>query len=150
MKIALAIAYILCLGGKVERIPGADKKTKEEELLHEYYQLNLKIFREDSDIKDVDRLFQLFSNDFTYVHENYGGVYSREDLYKGYIRNLNQGDYDGSIYDIQVFLIISGKDALAVSKRFVSQENPAPQLDDGEMAVFEFKDGQISRITEYW
>ncbi|MDF2157106.1 nuclear transport factor 2 family protein [Algoriphagus sp. CAU 1675] len=153
MKIAITIAYLLFLGFlgiQNERNPDADKKIKQEELLHQYYQLNLKIFSKDSDIKDVEKLFQMFSEDFTYVHEEYGGVYTREDLYNGYSRNIEKGDYDGSIYDIRVFSVISGKDALAVSKRYVSQTNPNPQQEDGEMAVFEFKDGKIFRITEYW
>lgn len=127
-----------------------EEKPKQEEMLIQYYQLNLKIFGEDSDIKDIEELFQLFSDDFTYVHQAYGGVYSRQDLYNGYRRNLELGEYTGEIYDIRIFSVISGKDALAVSKRFVSESNPDPQNENGEMAVFEFQDGKIYRITEYW
>lgn len=44
----------------------------------------------------MDSVFTLFTDDFTYVHPNYGGVYTREDLYNGYKRNLK----DGVMYDL--------------------------------------------------
>ncbi|MBN3520232.1 nuclear transport factor 2 family protein [Algoriphagus lutimaris] len=153
MKIALTIAFLLNLGFldmKPQKQTESNERSQQEELLNQYYQLNLKIFSKESDIKDVDRLFQLFSEDFTYVHQEYGGVYTREDLYNGYRRNLESGGYDGKIYDIHVFSVISGKNALAVSKKFISKTNPNPHKEDGEMAVFEFKDEKIFRITEFW
>jgi ketosteroid isomerase-like protein len=153
MKTSIATVYLLYLGFlgvQNERNPNSDNKSKQEELLNQYYQFNLEIFRKGSDMEDVDALFQLFTEDFTYNHQEYGGVYTREDLYKGYLRNLESGGYDGSVYDIRVFSVISGKDALAVSKRYLSKTNPNPQKEDGEMAVFEFKNGKIYRITEYW
>ena len=153
MKTAIATVYLLYLGFlgvQNERNPNFDEKSKQKELLNQYYQLNLKIFRKGSDMKDVEALFQLFTEDFTYTHQEYGGVYTKEDLYNGYRRNLESGEYDGSIYDICVFSLISGKDALAVSKRFVSKTNPDPQKETGEMTVFEFRNGKIYRITEYW
>ena len=106
MKTAIATVYLLYLGFlgvQNERNPNFDEKSKQKELLNQYYQLNLKIFRKGSDMKDVESLFQLFTEDFTYTHQEYGGVYTKEDLYNGYRRNLESGEYDGSIYDICVF-----------------------------------------------
>ncbi len=153
LEMKTAIAYLLYLGFlgvQNDLNTNSDEKSKQKELINQYYQLNLKIFSKGSDMKDVEALFQLFTEDFTYVHREYGGVYTREELYTGYCRNLELGEYDGSIYDIRVFSLISGKDALAVSKRFLSKTNPNPQKEDGEMAVFEFRNGMIYRITEYW
>jgi len=66
------------------------KKNYQDSLHHlvtEYYRLNLKIFQKDSNVEDIDTIFKLFTDDFTYVHPKYGGVYKREDLYNGYVRN---------------------------------------------------------------
>nr|WP_297784901.1 nuclear transport factor 2 family protein [uncultured Allomuricauda sp.] len=119
-------------------------------VLDQYYKLNLKVFQADSTPKDVDNIFELFTNDFTYVHPQYGGVYSREDLYNGYMRNQKNGGYDGSVVDIQVENKIVGLNAIAVSKRFITREKGKIVQGDAQMALFEFKEGKISRIYEYW
>ena len=61
-------------------------------VLDQYYKLNLKVFQAGSTPEDVDNIFELFTDDFTYVHPQY----------------------------------------------------------EAQMALFEFKDGMISRIYEYW
>jgi hypothetical protein len=118
--------------------------------LDQYYRLNLKVFQTDSTPKDVDNIFELFTEDFTYVHPQYGGVYSREDLYNGYKRNQEKGGYDGSVVDIRVENKIVGLNAIAVSKRFIKKEEDKIAEGEAQMALFEFKDGKISRIYEYW
>ncbi|MBO0330297.1 nuclear transport factor 2 family protein [[Muricauda] lutisoli] len=119
-------------------------------ILDQYYKLNLKVFQADSTPEDVDNIFELFTNDFTYVHPQYGGVYTREDLYNGYIRNQNNGGYDGSVVDIKMENKIVGLNAIAVSKRFIKKEEDKIVEGEAQMALFEFKDGKIYRITEYW
>ena len=119
-------------------------------VLDQYYKLNLKVFQADSTPEDVGNIFELFTDDFTYVHPQYGGVYTREDLYNGYMRNQKNGGYDGSVVDIQVENKIVGLNAIAVSKRFITKEKGKIVQDDAQMALFEFKDGKISRIYEYW
>lgn len=119
-------------------------------VLDQYYKLNLKVFQANSTPEDIDNIFDLFTDDFTYVHPNYGGVYTRQDLYNGYKRNQENGGYDGSVVDIKVGNKIFGLNAIAVSKRFIIKE--AGKIVEGEdqMALFEFKDGKIYRITEFW
>jgi hypothetical protein len=119
-------------------------------VLNQYYELNLKVFQQNSTLKDIDKIFGLFTDDFTYVHPNYGGVYTREDLYKGYKRNQEIGGYDGSIIDIKIENIIYGLNAITVSKRFITKENSKMVEGDEQMALFEFKNGKISMIKEYW
>ncbi|MGN7514789.1 MAG: alpha/beta hydrolase-fold protein [Allomuricauda sp.] len=119
-------------------------------LLGQYYKLNLKVFQADSTPEDVDNIFELFTDDFTYVHPHYGGVYTRIDLYNGYMRNQKNGGYDGSVVDIQVENKIVGLNAIAVSKRFIKKEEGKIVEGEAQMALFEFKDGKISRIYEYW
>ncbi|WP_188654860.1 nuclear transport factor 2 family protein [Yeosuana aromativorans] len=119
-------------------------------VLNQYYKLNLKVFQKNSTLKDIDNIFELFTDDFTYVHPKYGGVYAREDLYNGYKRNQDNGGYDGSVVDIKIENTIYGLNAITVSKRFITKENGKMVEGDEQMALFEFKNGKIFRIKEYW
>lgn len=118
--------------------------------INQYYKLNLEVFQQNSTLKDINNIFELFTDDFTYVHPNYGGVYTREDLYKGYKRNQDNGGYDGSVVDIKIENIIYGLNAITVSKRFIKKEDGKTVEGDAQMALFEFKKGKIFMIKEYW
>lgn len=118
--------------------------------LNQYYKRNLKVFQENSTLKDIDNIFELFTDDFTYVHPKYGGVYTREDLYNGYKRNQENGGYDGSVVDIKIENRIYGLNAITVSKRFITKEDGKTVIGDAQMALFEFKNGKIFMIKEYW
>ncbi len=129
------------------------KKTHKDSIntvLKKYYELNLKVFQSGSTIKDIDNIFHLFTDDFTYVHPKYGGVYTRDFLYKGYKRNQEKGSYNGKIIDIKVTNKIIGLNAIAVTKRFIKKEGGKIIEGDEQMAVFEFKEGKIVKIKEYW
>lgn len=119
-------------------------------VLNQYYKLNLKVFQQNSTLEDINNIFDLFTNDFTYVHPKYGGVYTREDLYNGYKRNQDKGGYDGSVIDIKIENIIYGLNAITVSKRFITKEDGKTVEGDAQMALFEFKNGKIFMIKEYW
>ncbi|WP_417237105.1 nuclear transport factor 2 family protein [Bizionia paragorgiae] len=119
-------------------------------VLNQYYKLNLKVFQQNSTLKDIDNIFELFTDDFTYVHTKYGGIYSREDLYNGYKRNQKNGGYDGSVMDIKIENIIYGLNAITVSKRFITKQEGKRVEGNEQMALFEFKNGKISKIKEYW
>jgi ketosteroid isomerase-like protein len=148
------ILGILLLGITFNQINAQDSSKVQSVantyVLDQYYKLNIKVFQAGSTPEDVDNIFQLFADDFTYVHPQYGGVYSREDLYNGYIRNQKNGGYNGSVVDIQVENKIVGLNAIAVSKRFIRKEEGKVVEGEAQMALFEFKDGKISRIYEYW
>tara|TARA_R110000868_G_scaffold4211_6_gene26453 strand:- start:796 stop:1263 length:468 start_codon:yes stop_codon:yes gene_type:complete len=115
-----------------------------------YYDLNLRIFQANSTIEDINETFDLFTDDFTYVHPKYGGTYTREDLYNGYVRNQKNGGYDGKVTDIKIENKIIGLNAVVVEKRFVEKKDNGIQDGKPEMTLFEFRDGKISRIFEYW
>lgn len=118
--------------------------------LNQYYKLNVKVFQQNSTLEDIDNIFNLFTDDFTYVHPKYGGVYTREDLYNGYKRNYDKGSYDGSVVDIKLENVIYGLNALTVSKRFIVKENDTLIERERQMTLFEFRNGKIFRIKEYW
>lgn len=116
------------------------------QLVNEYYELNEVIFQKESTPDQIDSLFSLYTSDFQYVHEKYGGVYTRQDLYEGYLRNQSNGGYDGSVKAIEVVQMMAGLNAVAVIKRFILKEEPSEE----QMTLFEFRNGKISRIVEYW
>lgn len=119
-------------------------------LVDAYYKQNIKIFQANSTVKDIDKVFELFTDDFSYIHPKYGGTYSRETLYKGYIRNQKNGGYDGSIVDIKIVKRISGLNAVVVERKYMQKENGKITAGESRMTLFDFKNGKISRIFEYW
>jgi len=129
------------------------KKTHKDTLnsiVTEYYSLNFKVFQSNSKVSDIDNIFNLFTSDFTYVHPKYGGTYSREDLYNGYLRNQKNGRYDSSVTDIKIHNKITGLNAVVVQRVYYRKTEDEIEKEDPQMTLFEFKDGKISRIFEYW
>lgn len=129
------------------------KKTNKDALnsiVTAYYELNLKVFQSDSKVTDIDNIFELFTNDFVYIHPKYGGTYSREDLFNGYVRNQKNGGYDSSVTDIKIVNKIIGLNAVVVEKRFINKEDGEIKEGESEMTLFEFRNGKIFRIFEYW
>ncbi|WP_020571794.1 hypothetical protein [Neolewinella persica] len=120
-------------------------------LVKRYYDLNKKIFARNSTVDDIDNVFNLFTDDFTYVHPKYGGTYTRETLYSGYVRNQENGGYDGKVVDVKIINMIVGLNAIAVEKKFVEKtKNGLLEEGQPEMTLFEFRSNKIARIFEYW
>ena len=119
-------------------------------VLEKYYELNLKVFQGGSTLEDIDTIFNLFTDDFTYVHIKYGGVYTRQDLYNGYKSNLEKGSYNGRIFDVKINNRIIGLKAATVNKSFIKKEDNQIKEGNEQMSLFEFRDGKISKIVEYW
>jgi len=119
-------------------------------VLDEYYELNLKVFQAGSTLEDIDAIFNLFTDDFIYVHPKYGGDYTRQDLYTGYKRNLEKGNYNGRVADIKINNKIIGLKAATVNKSFIKKEDHQIKEGNEQMSLFEFRDGRISKIVEYW
>lgn len=118
--------------------------------LEVYYDLNKIIFQANSKPEDIDSLFSYFTDDFTYVHPKYGGVYTREDLYNGYLNNQAKGNYDGSVVGFRITNKIVGLNAITVSRQYLRRENNTIKEGENQMTLFEFREGKISRIYEYW
>jgi len=116
-------------------------------IIKTYYDLNIKVFQADSKPVDVDHIFKLFTDDFTYVHPKYGGVYTRAVLYKGYLRNQKNGGYDGDVTTIKIVNKIVGLNSVVVARKYVTKKEG---VGDSKMTLFEFKKGKISKIFEYW
>lgn len=92
---------------------------------------------------EVNAVFDLYTEDFTYVHEAYGGVYTRQELHGNSVRFAEAGEYQFTEDRYRILHILPGHDAAAVQRLESSSGNP-------HLAVFEFKEGKVSRIIEYW
>ncbi|KAB1157184.1 nuclear transport factor 2 family protein [Tenacibaculum aiptasiae] len=119
-------------------------------IIQKYYDLNLKVFQANSKIEDVDKIFELFSDDFTYIHPKYGGTYTREDLYNGYVRNQKNGGYKGEETAVKIVNKIIGLNAAVVQRSYIINKNGKLKDEEPKMTLFEFKKGKIFRIFEYW
>ncbi len=148
----LASIFLIILTANQVMAQDATKAHKDSLniVVDKYYDLNLKIFQANSTVEDIDKTFDLFTDDFTYVHPKYGGTYTREDLYNGYVRNQKNGGYNGKIIDIKIENKIIGLNAVVVEKRFVENKDGRNKDGKPEMTLFEFREGKISRIFEYW
>ncbi|WP_233558599.1 nuclear transport factor 2 family protein [Aquimarina sp. BL5] len=125
-------------------------KDSLEIVVRKYYDLNLKTFRPTSTISDIDSIFEYFTEDFTYIHPKYGGIYSRKDLYNGYVRNQKNGDYIGRISAIKIQNIIVGLNVVVVQRIYVLNDNGSITEGEPQVTLFEFKKSRISKIFEYW
>ena len=125
-------------------------KDSLETIVKKYYDLNLIVFQANSTPKDIDKIFELFTENFTYVHPKYGGIYTRDDLYNGYIRNQKNGRYDGSAIDIEIINKVVGLNAVVVERSYIDKINNEIIKREPQMTFFEFKKGKISKIFEYW
>lgn len=98
-----------------------------------------------STVADVDKLFSLYADDFTYIHEAYGGAYTRDELYGNTIRLLERGIYSKAEPRYILVSTMPGYNAIAVQRQETHKGVTSKHL-----AVFEFRDGKVSKIIEYW
>lgn len=125
-------------------------KDSLEIIVKKYYDLNLKTFQANSTIKDIDRIFEIFTDSFTYIHPKYGGTYTREDLYNGYVRNQKNGGYNGEVTNIKIKNKIIGLNVVVVERIYVRKKGEGVEEEESQVTLFEFEKGKISRIFEYW
>lgn len=136
----LLLAAFSGAGMTAEAALSADKITA---LVHQVNDASNRMMLKGSTVADVDALFALYSPDFVYVHEVYGGTYSRQQLYSNSLKNLKAGRFQLVQPRYQVVQVLPGLNAAAVQRR----EFPSGQL---HLTVFEFKGGQVAKVIEYW
>lgn len=149
LKIVLTLILFTTFKSIAQNVTLSQKDSLEI-IVRKYYDLNLKTFQPNSTIRDIDNIFRLFTNDFTYIHPKYGGTYSRKDLYNGYVRNQKKGVYNGEIIEIIIKNKIIGLNAIAVQRIYRLKNNGIIKDGEAQMTFFEFKKGKISKIFEYW
>ena len=119
------------------------------EIVKQYYKALESVRQETSSETDVEKLISLLSDDFRYEHPNFGANGDKKEMRDGLIYVL--GKQRNSSIKIENY--IEGLNAV-----FVKVESGAEVKKGGkwevssgpETALFEFKDGKVSRIHEYW
>lgn len=101
--------------------------------------------RLETTVTDVDDLFSLYTDDFVYVHEVYGGTYTRADLYNNTVKYVKSGGYTSTNDRYKIVAMIPGFNSIAVQR-----EQTYEGVTVKHLAVFEFSGDKVSRITEYW
>ena len=96
-------------------------------------------------LDDVDKLFSLYTADFIYIHEVYGGTYTREHLYNNTVKAIKSGRYTRTNNRYKIISMMPGYKAIAVQR-----EQTDKGVTESHLAVFEFTGDKISKITEYW
>ena len=118
---------------------------KLKQLLVEVNHLQNKVLMQNSTIADLDSLFSRYTDDFEYIHEVYGGTYSRQHLYTNYAAHIKGGKYNRTDACYNIITMIVGLNAVAVERQEVHEGVTSHHL-----TVFEFRADKVSRIIEYW
>ncbi|WP_349745315.1 hypothetical protein [Roseateles cavernae] len=104
-----------------------------------------KVMMHGSTVADVDKLFSLYADDFTYIHAAYGGTYTRDELYGNTVRLLKRGIYSKTEPRYTLVSTIPGYNGIAVERQETHKGVTKKHL-----AVFEFRDAKVAKIIEYW
>ena len=112
-------------------------------IVEQVNQAQNKMMRRGSTVADVDALFSLYAEDLVYVHDVYGGTYTREGLYRNAAKYAASGHYRLEQDRYQIVQMIPGYQAIAVERL---------ELASGKhhLTVFEFKSKKLVKIVEYW
>ena len=141
-------AFIALIALLASFVPAAAEDLTPDALrarVAEITQVQNKVMMAGSTAADIDALFALYTPDFVYVHEAYGGTYTRDELYANTLRALSTGRYNGAQPRYRVISMIPGHNGIAVEREEISRGVAKRHL-----AVFEFRGDQVSRIIEYW
>ncbi|WP_444924905.1 hypothetical protein ACJJH9_08150 [Microbulbifer sp. DLAB2-AF] len=94
-------------------------------------------------INDLDKLFDMYTDDFVYVHKVYGGTYTRKELYGNAAKYITTKHYKLTEGRYKILRVLPGFGAAAVERLEVASGNI-------HLSVFEFEGNKISKIIEYW
>ncbi|MBN7818497.1 hypothetical protein [Bowmanella yangjiangensis] len=141
----------LCLGHAAQAEPASQSALSPEQqqvldLTHKVLNAQRIAYSNLSSLAAIDALFALYTDDYIYQHEGYGGRYSRELLYNNSVSFFKQGRYQDDDPDsYQLVSLLPGKQAAAVQRLYQGKNGQELRL-----TLFEFKGDKVSRIVEYW
>ncbi|MGP9800767.1 hypothetical protein [Rheinheimera sp. NSM] len=144
----LFILFALLSGDVEASEAGKLSPQQMEQLVHAVTAAQNKATTRGATIDDVERLYAMYTADFIYEHPGMNDVYTREHLYSNHTRALHQGRYekhDPVEHAYHIVDVMYGDNAAAV-QRIKTRLDDAPH----RLAVFEFENGKVARIREYW
>jgi hypothetical protein len=144
-KLSLALVLALATGCVAAAEPVVFSAEQLKAKVEQVTQAQNKVMLKGSVKADVDRLFALYSDDFVYIHEAYGGSYSKEQLYANTLRLMSMGKYDQTEARYRIINLMPGYNAVAVQRQEIYNG-----VTQNHLAVFEFCAGKVTKIIEYW
>ena len=139
--LCLVFAPVLSAENVTTDLPAEQLK----QLVVDINDLQNKVLLQNSTPADLDMLFSRYTDDFEYIHEVYGGTYTRQHLYNNYASRIKDGKYTRTDARYLVVSLIAGHNAVAVERQQVYQG-----VTSNHLTVFEFRADKVSRIIEYW
>ena len=144
-KLYLAVLCIFITADLQATEPQVLSAEQLKEKVVEITQAQNQVMLKGSAQSDVDKLFALYSDDFVYRHDVYGGNYSKAQLYANTIRLQAMGKYDKAEPRYRILRQIPGYNAVAVERQEVHNG-----VTKNHLAVFEFRADKVIKISEYW
>ncbi|WP_072427897.1 hypothetical protein [Chitinimonas taiwanensis] len=89
---------------------------------------------------DIDTLFSMYTDDFVYIHDVYGGLYPRASLYEKSLRNMQAGHFNMSADRCKILNIMTSLNAAAVERL---------EINSGQvhLSIFELKGDKVPRSS---
>lgn len=142
MFLVMLLSMCLCPPVLADELVGLSAEEMKA-IVMEVNQAQNKMMMRGSTVADVDALFAYYPEDLVYVHDVYGGVYTREGLYRNAAKYAASGHYRLEKDRYRIVQMIAGHQAVAVERL---------ELASGKhhLTVFEFKGKKLAKILEYW
>lgn len=119
------------------------------QMVNDWYRLTSEIHSED----DIPGIMALMHDEMAYIHLEYDANYDRALLIDGFKRSLKRANTRNGTDTITN--LIAGKNMVVTNRDIGWEQKGADgswtaQTATGLVTLFEFKDGKIWRIKEYW
>jgi len=111
-------------------------------VFYRYNQLRNKVFAKGSTVTKVDELYSFYTDDFTYNHPKYGGIYSRKLLYDNTVKYVKSGVYGDSPFR-HILSTIVGLDTIVIEEQYENDQKTT-------MTLYKFRGDKICYIEEFW
>ena len=147
--LALTMGPVLAAEAR-EKDPPAPKL---KEVATDYFARLDAIYRAGSSVAELDAFFSLMQEDVKYEHLRFGADFDLESWRAAFLRNYERGAYQhqpGS--GTRILNVIGGLDAVVVEHEYhnVPEEGEEARVGGPFVTLFEFKEGKIARVREYW
>ncbi|WP_444908568.1 hypothetical protein [Microbulbifer sp. TRSA005] len=129
----ILLFFTLASGAIATEIPELTKENlkKKAALINEPQN---KMLMKGSTIEDIDKLFSHYTDDFIYIHEVYGGTYTKEHPYNNSIKYLKEGEYQITDARYKIISIIAGYKAVSLE-----QQQAYQGVTSNHSSTFEFE-----------
>lgn len=149
MKLTLSLALVAMFLSSNPSYASEQKALSREAILANVAVVNdaqNRVLMKGSTQADLDHLFSLKTEEFIYVHEKYGGTYTRAHLYSNYLKGIEKGRYTFGHNRYEVIHILTGENTAAIQRLQTNREGEH----EVHLVVFEFQGDKVSRMVEYW